>query len=278
MASGGGRYEEHQFRRLIPGDLEASRKGICDVLEDFGYAVLGDNPIQGKRRRQKNFWNATILECQTQLTIALKPISDVSTLATFDYGVEYLFTKGDRQTLEREADAIIAMATTPSNRMVCPSCSTENNGAVRFCRVCGTPLARHDSPPELEVMRMSAGASSSHLELVVGLVVQILALAASVPMILFGPTEIVRLGWGLFVFGQILSWLALSRGIYRLYHTVNPAGAGPTGRLESPPTLSIEDRMSLLPRPHSVTEGTTELIVAAEPSISTKPSRNTDSI
>jgi hypothetical protein len=94
MPSSRGRYEEHQFRRTIPGDVEATRKRISDVLEDFGYTVLGDNPVQAKRRRQRNLFTATILECQTQLTIALKPISDASTLATFDYAVEYLFTRG----------------------------------------------------------------------------------------------------------------------------------------------------------------------------------------
>src|SRR5262245_27839609 len=156
MATTLERYEEHQFKRTIPGNIETVRKRICGVLEDLEYAVLGDNPIQGKRRRRRNFWIATVLEYQTQLTIALKPISDASTLATFDYEVEYLFSKGDRRTLEREADAIIALVTQPPGSSICKACSTENDAGVKFCRSCGTPVGQQPALAEFELMRMSA--------------------------------------------------------------------------------------------------------------------------
>jgi hypothetical protein len=218
---------------------------------------------------------ATILECQTQLTIALKPISDVSTLATFDYGVEYLFTKGDRQTLEREADAIIALATKSVNGTVCPSCRTENTGAVRFCRVCGMPVPRHDLPPELEVMRMSAGASASHLEMMLGVVLQLLTLAIALPLILLGPRDIVQVGWVLFGLGELFSLLILWQGIHRLNTTVNPATLEQQRPSETSRAIAIEERAALPPQALSVTEGTTELMNREEIPIS-KPTRNTD--
>ncbi|HKY04860.1 MAG TPA: hypothetical protein VJQ56_08220, partial [Blastocatellia bacterium] len=105
MNAGGGNYYEHHFKRVIPGDIESVRRRLSDVLEDFNYVVLNENPIQAKRDRHKNIWLAMTIECRINLTVALKPISAASTLATFNYAVEYLFTNGDCQTVEREADA-----------------------------------------------------------------------------------------------------------------------------------------------------------------------------
>jgi len=277
MSGNRERYEEHQFRKVIPGELESVRKRVCDVLEQFGYAVLGDNPIQGKRRRTKSIWTATVLECQAQLTIALKPISDVSTLATFDYEVEYLFTRGDRQTLEREADAIIALANQPVNRTVCPACSTANDGGVRFCRVCGTPVARQALPPELEVMRMSADASAAHLETTIGLILQLLTLAITVPMILFGPGEVGRVGWVLFGVAEVLVGLVLLQAVRRLHSTVGPSSTE-YPPLNVPRTVSTGMRAAIPAPPFSVTEGTTELMNSEEASVSIKPAKTTDSI
>src|SRR5687768_12362931 len=137
MNSGGpGTSTEHHFTRVIPGDVETVRRKLVDVLEDFHYSVVGNDPIQGKRLAQKGFWVAHILEYETKLTILLRPKSPASTLATFDYTLPFLFTKGDRQSLEREGEAIIALLTAPNGKTVCPSCETENAGAVRFCRAC----------------------------------------------------------------------------------------------------------------------------------------------
>jgi hypothetical protein len=257
MPTTSGRYEEHQFRKVIPGDIETVRKRVADVLEDFGYAVLGDNPIQGKRRRSRTVLTATVLEYQTEITIALKPISAASTLATFDYGVEYLFLKGDRKTLEREADAIIAMATTAADATVCPSCRTENSGGVRFCRVCGVPVARRDLPAELEVMRMSAFASAAHLETISALALQLLTLAIAIPMILFGTREVIQLGWGLLALGEILVLVILTQAIRRLKTTLTPAVSD---RPELSRRIDVDERAVLSPLSQSVTEGTTELI------------------
>jgi hypothetical protein len=70
------------------------------VLEEFNYVVLGESPIQAKRQQSRSILTATILEYQGRLTIGLKQISEASTVATFDYAVPYLFTRGDRESLE----------------------------------------------------------------------------------------------------------------------------------------------------------------------------------
>jgi len=262
MSTGGlGAYQEHHFRKTIPGNIEAVRRRLCDTLEDFHYVVLNENPIQAKRPAQKNIVTANVLEYDTRLTIALKPISAASTLATFDYAVPYLFSKGDRVALEREADAIIALATAPSKRSVCPACDTENAGAVRFCRVCGTPIARSKLPAELEVMRLMAEASGAYIETGWGLAISLLTVLVAVPLILFGKPKGVTAGWVLFAVGQLLSLFFLGFGVWRLRRAIS---ANQASQQESQPDVAREipaaDRAALPPHPASITEGTTELM------------------
>lgn len=141
-------YEEHQFSRIIPGDVETVRTRVCDVLEEFNYVVLGESPIQAKRTQSRSILTATILEYQGRLTIGLTQISEAFTVATFDYAVPYLFTRGDRESLEREADAIIALASASTSHVACSGCGVESTGAVRFCRSCGAPVAGSKLPLE----------------------------------------------------------------------------------------------------------------------------------
>jgi len=277
MATTLERYEEHQFKRTIPGNIESVRKRMCDVLEELDYAVLGDNPIHGKRKRRRNLWIATILEYQTQLTIALKPISDASTLATFDYEVEYLFSKGDRRTLEREADAIIALATQPPGSTICKACGIENDTGVRFCRACGTPISQQPALAEFELLRMSADASAAHIETKVALWTQILVLAISLSMIFFGPGGMARLGWGIFGVGELVVILVMLQAINRLRCAV--LSPPPEGSEKEPrQSLQGDLRRSLSPQPFSVTEGTTELMDSANAPVVGPSSRDTDSM
>jgi ribosomal protein L40E len=135
---------EHHFRRTIPGDIDSVRR---HSMYSFWLLVIGDAPIQAKRKRRKSIWVSMVLDYEVTLTVALKPISSASTLATFEYNIEQLFTKGEMQSLEREAEAIIALATSASVEVFCASCGAENAGNARFCRVCGKPAARNQLPP-----------------------------------------------------------------------------------------------------------------------------------
>ncbi|HSE37411.1 MAG TPA: zinc ribbon domain-containing protein [Blastocatellia bacterium] len=270
---------EHHFRRTIPGDIDTVRRRLSDVLESFGYIVLGDTPIQAKRPRQKSIWVAMVLDYDTTLTIALKPISSASTLATFDYAIEQLFTKGEMQALEREAEAIIALASSATVEVFCPSCGAENAGNARFCRGCGKPAARNQLPPELEVMRLTANASGSQIELTLGLILSFLALLISTPIILFVPSiKGVVFGWILLGLGELLGAFFLILGMRRLHRSLNPPN--PVQEAASEPTraFSKQERDALPPQPASIVEGTTELMTPQPTPLSGRPARNTDSM
>ena len=271
---------EHHFRRVIAGDVESVRQRLSDVLEDFGYVVLGDAPIQAKRPRQKSIWVAMVLDYDTKLTIALKPISPASTLATFEYEVEQLFTKAEKQALEREAEAIIALATTASTEQFCLVCGGENLRAARFCRTCGNPAARNALPSELEVMRLTALGSATQVEVTLGLILCVLALLISVPMILL-TASIKGVVFGLIVLalGELLGSYFLILGLRRLHRALNTTNL-PQMEIPSDQTraFSKQERAALPPPPASIVEGTTELMTPQKTPAAVGSARDTDSM
>jgi hypothetical protein len=96
-------------------------------------------------------------------------------------------------------------------------------------------------------------------------------------MIIFGPSEIVRLGWGIFGVGEFVVILVLLQSVYHIRRAVLGA------RSERPDedvsqSQSSDARRSLPPRPFSVTEGTTELIDPTQAPVAAPSSRDTDSI
>ena len=221
-----------------------------------------------------------VLDYDTTLTIALKPISSASTLATFDYEIEQLFTRGEMQALEREAEAIIALASSASVEVFCPSCGAENAGNARFCRGCGKPAARNQLPPELEVMRLTANASGSQIELTLGLILSFLALLISTPIILFVPSiKGVVFGWILLALGELLGAFFLILGMRRLHRSLNPPNPVQSeAPSEQTRSFSEQERDALPPHPASIVEGTTELMAPHPAPLNARPARNTDSI
>lgn len=272
ISKDGMEYSEHQTRKVIPGDIETVRRRLSDVLEEFHYFVVSENPLQAKRPAGKNTITANVLEYDTRLTIALKALSPVSTLATFDYAIEFLFTKSERATLEREADAIIALAAAPLHKIICPACKIETSGRVRFCRECGTPMAQNRLPVEVELVQLMAGTSASQIEINTGLMFILFTAMIALPMILLGKPKAVGVGWILLLIGEILGVLILSFGLHRLNKTLNQASASQT---DAPPVLQRtppepvalpqeQDYLALPAQPMSVTENTTALIREAE--------------
>lgn len=268
-------YTEFDIRRVIAGDAESVRRRLCDVLEEFKYRVLGEQPIQARRPQQKNILAANHLEVNVKLTVGLKPLSPHATLATFDYSAEQIWTAGDKQTFEREVDAILALATAGAKATVCHACGAGNTSDTRFCRSCGSPAAREALPAELEVMRLTAGARAAHQEVFTGVAIVLLDLAISLPMILLtGRPKVVNAGLLFLFIGQLLGWLMLLYGVLRLHRTLNPKRG--EGRAESLATTGALPRAvagaqgmtSALPpattawAASSVTEGTTELLDA----------------
>ena len=280
MAGGIGAYPEHHFKRVIPGDIEAVRQKLCEVLEDFKYIVVNENPIQAKRPRRKSIMVAMVLDYDTVLTIGLKPISPASTLATFEYAVEQLFTTAEMQALEREAEAIIAMATAVPVEAFCPACGAQTAGAVRFCRVCGKPIARNELPAELELMRLTASASGSQIEIRLGLIICLGTLLTTLPMIMFSGTKGAVFGWILFALGELLGFYHLGLGLRRLHRALNPKDAAQQEmQHDIPRAISMQEKAALPPQPVSITEGTTELIESGQPiPAAVRPVKDTDSL
>lgn len=256
-------YNEHHFKRIIPGDLESVRLRLASVLADFDYDVLSEQPLQARRIRKKNLLAATLLEQNTRLTIALKPLNPVSTLATFDYSIQFLTTQGDCQTLEREADAIIAMAKTIDSLAVCPACNTENSRSIRFCRVCGVPASRNQLPAEMEVMRLTDKARSSYQEITLGIFVAVATFVVSLVLLLFGKSIASKAFLIPFTIGSVLSTFLILWGLRRLHLTLNSQNGEQNQDVSNAAQAFPESRPSgylLESEPASVTEGTTRMM------------------
>ncbi len=288
-ANAGLGYTEFDTRRVIAGDIESVRRRLCDVLEEFKYRVLSEQPIQARRPQQRGILAANHLEVNVKLSVSLKTVSPHATLATFAYAAEYIWTEGDKQTFECEVDAIVAFATASAKATVCRACGAGNNGDSRFCRSCGAPAAREALPAELEVMRLTAGARAAHQEHFTGALILIASLALSLPLILLtGKPKAIRVGLIALAIGQLLGWLTLLYGMLRLHRTLNPRRGASREPFASdlPRAVAGAQGTSALPPPSatawaaSVTEGTTELLGAPPKEPTAEPVRrareNTD--
>ena len=103
---------EHSTRRVLTGDTEVVRGQLIAALEMMGYSVVNENPLHARRAKLKNVVSADFTDHARKLSVSLRPASETATVATFDFAVVHggFMMKGDLLTLEREADAIIALA------------------------------------------------------------------------------------------------------------------------------------------------------------------------
>ena len=140
MSSTPTTVSDHDVTLAIPGDVASVRNRLIEAVQQVGFRIIGEQPIYAKRSREcAARWDCSLnaLDYPTTLTIALKQTNDVSVLATFNYEVKsYMhMTKGDRQTLAREAEAIAAL--------------TSERLAISSCRCCGTDTGRRQSSRSL---------------------------------------------------------------------------------------------------------------------------------
>src|SRR5215213_1865767 len=209
MGGSGGSYTvgEHTARRVMAGDLETVRARLVYALESLGYAVVSENPLQARRRKQKDIVRADFNEHARKLAVGLRQVGAAATQVTFDFAVTHggCMTKGDRLTLEREADAFVALAQATPATGLCRSCGTENGGDARFCRLCGAPSAT-GAPAELEVLRLTAASRAGLQEITGGLLIAVLALAGALALILTGRPKAVNVGWGVLLVGELVGW------------------------------------------------------------------------
>lgn len=259
---------DHDLTLAIPGEVGSVRVRLVEALQRLSYKVLEEQPLHAKRGAQCSArWDCSlnVLDYPTNLRISLKQTNDLSVLATFNYEVKsYMrMTRGDRQTLAREAEAIAAIATERHAISACRTCGTQITDESHFCRRCGAPLTV--DVPELEVLRLTKETRGSYHHIVVGMVVMFLAVLAVSLLFLFT---------GVRITGPLL-WIAiplsayalflLFQGTWQLHHALNPKTKTKSVTTSALPAFKSSATTALPPTPvhASVTEGTTGLLVPA---------------
>lgn len=288
VSDGGDLYYtfEHDVTRYVAGDAESIharlRASLVDALEQMGYRVLNENPIQARRSAKGGGHSgcaSDILDYPTVLNVGLKSAGANSTRVTFDYTVKGVYTgylsKGDRNTLTREAEAILAQARACLAAARCPSCGTDTTGVSRFCRQCGSPLGA-TTTAEVEVLRLTAGANASYNNISGGVFFLVIG-AALLLALLFGSSDPVKFAKLVRVISVIsialggTGLMLLSFGLARLRQTlrrdIEPDAAPMPQRRgitegAGQQSVGAPTTAALLPPPasHSVTEVTTDLL------------------
>lgn len=260
--SSGTTVSDHDLTLAIPGDVASIRTRLVDAVQQLGYKILGEQPIYAKRSAQcAARWDCSInvLDYPTVITISLKQANELSVLATFNYEVKsYMrMTKGDRQTLAREAEAIAALATERLVVSACRACGTQITDESHFCRRCGAPLVL--DVPELEVLRLTRNVRGSYHNIFVGMAALLLAiLGVWLGLVFFGLNASPLLWVGLGLGAYALS--VLIQGTWQLHHTLNPKITTKDVTTSVRPAFKTSVTTALPPARVSVTEGTTELL------------------
>ncbi len=282
MSEGSSYYTfEHDVTRHMAGDAENIRARLVDALEQMGYRVLNENPLQARRAAKSSATSGCsqdILNYHTSLNIGLKTTGTNSTRVTFDYTIKNVYngylSKGDRNTLTREAEAILALAMARATAAHCSACGSDTAGSSRFCRQCGAPLSVA-TPAEMEVLRLTSNANASSKSIGAGLIFILIAALILIPL-LFGSSDPIKYAKMVKIFSVISSALGgsgllmLLFGYLRLLRTIKQpieqdAMPQPTRRFAAENiagSLNAPDTNELVPTPvsHSITEATTDLL------------------
>ena len=263
---------EIYLKRELVGSVESVSARLIDVLERLGYDVIEEQPaILGRRgARGWGTWygSADVLDYAMTLVIRLKPIADHSTRATFDYKVCHPWlSKGDKEVVSREAEAITALASMRAADKLCAACGTEAMDDSRFCRRCGAPMTAEQT--EVDVLRMAAETRAGHTSVVaitlLSLVSILIALLAVVIIAVKGSVSLKAFWTWVGFFGVLslinffLGWCAWARLNSALKHKRAEQRLSPVSDAQ---TLSGTETAALPPGRMAmpVTEGTTELL------------------
>ena len=265
---------DHDLIITIPGDTESLRARLPQALERLGYKVISEQPLLAKRAAVGGAQYACSfepLDYPTKLMIGLKPLNQNATQATFSYEIKsagWGIFEGDKATLQREAEAIAALAMSNGAAAACAACGTATTDDSRFCRRCGAPLT--SDAPELEIYRLTRGARAGWRDATLGavMVLSLLALMVTIDFLGLGPFN-PQLVKAFMVFGTIWgtfgAW-ALLKGVRELHRTLNPQASKAHVAVfierPAPAELAGAPINALPPRPaqFSVTEQTTNLL------------------
>lgn len=169
---------EIYIKKILAGNIENIRPQLVAVIESLGYDIIEDKPNIIVRRGAKGwgtwFASANVLDYAMTLTVRLKPVSETSTRATFDYLIKHpMLNKGEKNILVQEAKTISALSKKQAIEKMCSVCEAESTDDSRFCRKCGAPLTSEQS--ELEVLRMMAEIRAGKTSVVVSSILMLIS-------------------------------------------------------------------------------------------------------
>lgn len=150
---------EHFHRQIVSGDIASVRARMVAALEHLDYHVIDESETAIKGRRDargggSSYTSADILDYPGSVAIRFKDRGANATVITFDYIVKHpSITRGDKDVLTREAEALAALASVSGRERICNSCGNRSIDDSRFCRQCGSPIIVEH--PELELLHMS---------------------------------------------------------------------------------------------------------------------------
>ena len=283
----GSQTTEIYLKRTLSGDAESVRVRLASALERLGYDLIEEEPVLRGRRgsREWGAWygSADVMDYAMTLVVRLKPINNFSTQATFDYSIGHPWlTKGDKDVLLREAEAIAALAKVRPADKICSACGTDASDDSKFCRRCGSAMTSEQA--ELELLRMTAEARAGHTSIVaatlltlVPLLISLIAFASILLGREFTPSKLRFLLLVLsvllactFLFGTF-AWTRLNRGLK------SKKDSGQASRFPEPNYVPAPAEATALPPARegfiSVTDSTTELL---DPAVQRKGSPPAD--
>jgi hypothetical protein len=255
---------DHEVTLTLTGDPDSLRPRLIEAVQKLGYKVLGEQPIYAQRKAQcsaRSGCSFEALDYSTRLTILLKQVNAIAVVATFSYEVKsYMrMTKGDRQTLLREAQAMAALASERFSVSACPSCATPVTDDSHFCRRCGAPLVVEVA--ELEVLRLTRKSRNAYHNIVMGAVVLLVTGLFVLSLLVMEPKALKALLLLSSVLGAF-GLFALVQGVWQLHSTLNPKTAQPAATPPAPVFAAPLTQALPSPARVSITEGTTELLVS----------------
>lgn len=263
---------EIYVKKILAGNVADVRARIASVAESFGYNIIEDEPHIIARRGARGWgtWygSADVMDYPMTLTVRLKPLSENSTRATFDYIVKHpMLSDSEKSIVLQEAAAIASLSKVQAIEKQCSVCETESSDDSKFCRKCGAPLTSEQA--EMEVLRMMAEIRAGKTSTVTSSILILISFLILMTAFVLENAEFLepKVFIILFSLGGLALFFALITSFFAWHRSKRalekPAGnALPPAFYRVPETLVTGELGELPPRSvhASVTEGTTNLL------------------